>query len=107
MNLTDKFEIKLDKKEAKNMLAEIEQSNYYSRIASQVKKIRSGQANKAFKGNADKWKEIFHSNAIQSYDDLILSLLREDYQQYQDYIDPVKKMVKFHKLNLQKTLKKE
>ncbi|MHA1265576.1 MAG: hypothetical protein ACTSRS_10105 [Candidatus Helarchaeota archaeon] len=105
--MVDKFEIKLNKKELKTTLHEIEQSDYYKRIAEQVKKVRSGQTNQAFKGNAEKWKDIFHSATITSYDKLILSMLREDYLEYQKYIKPIKKLIKFHKLNLVEILKNE
>ncbi|TFG05266.1 MAG: hypothetical protein EU536_02485 [Promethearchaeota archaeon] len=97
---SDNFEIKLDKKEIKTTLKDIEDSDYYKRIANQVKKIRTGEINQAFKGNGDKWKEIFHSHTIETYDKLIISVLREEYQEYQKYIEPIKKLINFHNLNI-------
>ena len=105
--MAEKFEIKLDKKEVKNALNDVEQSNYYNRIAEQVKKIRTGQINDAFKGNAEKWKDLFHSDELEKYDSLILSILRSDYQEYQQYIKPIKNFINFHKLNLKKTIFKQ
>ena len=105
--MAEKFEIKIDKKEVKNALNDITQTDYYNRIAMQVKKIRTGQINDAFKGNAEKWKDIFHSDELEKYDTLILSSLRAEYQQYQQYIAPVKNLISFHKLNLRKILIKE
>ncbi len=105
--MTDKFEIKIDKKEVKSTIDEVTESDYYKRISEQVKKIRSGQMNDTFKGNADKWREILHNTALEDYDEIVLSILREEYQGYQEYIDPIKKMIGFHKINLKKTLEKE
>ena len=105
--MPEKFEIKLDKKEVKNTISDIAQSEYYSRIAAQVKKLRSGQMDQAFKGNYEKWKNLYHTSALDSYDTLILSILRENYQEYQQYIDPIKKLIGFHKLNIKKSLQTE
>ncbi|NVM27983.1 MAG: hypothetical protein HWN65_03990 [Candidatus Helarchaeota archaeon] len=105
--MPDKFEINLDKKEVKNTIDEIEQSDYYKRIAEQVKKVRTGEIHQAFKGNAEKWKNLFHTSALDSYDNLVVSILREDYQDYQKYIEPIKKLVGFHKLNLKNAIFKE
>lgn len=101
----EEFEIKLNKKEVKNSLDDINKSDYYQRIADQVKKIKSGQMNQAFKGNADKWRTIFHFSDLEKYDSIVLSILREDYQKYQQYIQPIKKLIDFHNLDLQKSLK--
>ncbi|MHA1131194.1 MAG: hypothetical protein ACTSQI_17200 [Candidatus Helarchaeota archaeon] len=102
--MPEKFEIKIDKKEVKNAISDVVESDYYKRIAQQVKKLRSGQMKKAFKGNADKWRTIIHESAIEGYDEIILSILRENYQEYQEYIEPIKKMIRFHKIDLRKTL---
>lgn len=102
--MTEKFEIKLDKKELKNALNDVEQSNYYNRIAAQVKKIRTGQINDIFKGNAEKWRDLFHHDELEKYDALILSILQSDYQGYQEYIKPIKSYISFHKLNLKKAI---
>ena len=104
--MPEKFEIKLDKKEVKNTIEDIEKSDYYKRIADQVKKIRSGETNQAFKGNADKWRDLFHNFALDDHDNIIMSVMHEDYLGYQAYIDPIKKLIGFHKLNLKKTLDK-
>ncbi len=105
--MPDKFEINIDKKEVKNAINDVVESDYYKRIAQQVKKLRSGQMNEAFKGNADKWKALIHESAIQEYDEIILSILRENYAEYQEFIEPIKKMIGFHKINLKQTLQKE
>jgi hypothetical protein len=102
--MAEKFEIKLDKKEVKNALNDVEQSDYYNRIAEQVKKIRTGQINDAFKGNASKWQSLFNDDELEKYDTLILSILRSDYQQYQEFIQPIKSFINFHKLHLKKTI---
>lgn len=105
--MPEKLEIKIDKKEVKNALSDVTESDYYRRIANQVKKLRTGQMDQAFKGNADKWRNIFHESALDEYDDVVLSILRENYQEYQEFIDPIKKLIGFHKLNLKETLQKE
>jgi CRISPR/Cas system CMR subunit Cmr6 (Cas7 group RAMP superfamily) len=107
IELSEKFEIKLDKKEVKNALNDVVQSDYYNRIAAQVKKVRTGQINDAFKGNAEKWIDLFHLDELDKYDSLILSSLRSEYQEYQQYITLIKNFISFHKLNLKKTLIKE
>ncbi|MHA1649337.1 MAG: hypothetical protein ACTSYB_04005 [Candidatus Helarchaeota archaeon] len=105
--MPEKFEIKLDKKEVKNALSDVTETDYFQRISAQVKKLRSGQMNQAFKGNAEKWEKLFHTHALEKYDTLILSILREEYQTYQEFIDPIKKLIGFHKINLKQTLQKE
>jgi hypothetical protein len=105
--MPDKFDIKIDKKEVKKSLDDITGSDYYQRIAEQVKKIKTGQINETFKGNADKWKNLFHQNALDDYDQIVLSILRDEYQEYQQFIDPIKDIIDFHKLDLTKSLKKK
>ncbi|MHA1376953.1 MAG: hypothetical protein ACTSRG_01100 [Candidatus Helarchaeota archaeon] len=104
--MPEKFEINLNKKEIKSKFEDINKTDYYKRIASQVKKIKSGQMNKAFKGNAKIWKKQFHDTTLEKYDSIILSILKEDYQKYQQYINPIKKLINFHDLRLQKSLNK-
>lgn len=104
--MSEKFEIKIDKKEVKNTINEVTDSDYYRRIAEQVKKIRSGQMNEVFKGNTEKWEQLFHLSALKNYDEIVFSILREEYRKYQQYIDPMKKLIVFYKINLKETLKK-
>ena len=104
--MSEKCEIKVDKKEVKNTISDIEKSDYYQRISEQVKKIRSGQVNEAFKGNAEKWKEMFQNAALAEHDSAILAIMREEYVKYSDYIEQIQKFIGFHKLNIQKSLSK-
>jgi len=102
----EKFEIKLDKKEIKTTLDDINKSDYYQRIANQVKKLRSGKVDKAFKGNADEWRKILHNSDLKKYDHMVLSILREDYQKYEELIQPIIQFIDFHELDFQEFLKK-
>ncbi len=96
----EKFEIKLNKKEIKNTMDDINKSDFYKRIAAQVKKVRSGKIKEAFKGNVDKWRKIFHNTDLEKYDFIVLSILREYYQNFEEYIKPIKKFIEFHELEL-------
>ncbi|MHA1300656.1 MAG: hypothetical protein ACTSO9_14660 [Candidatus Helarchaeota archaeon] len=104
---SEKFEIKLKKKEVQTRLEDINKSDYFQRIASQVKKIKSGQMNKAFKGNADIWRKKFHKSNLEKYDSIISSILREDYQKYQQFIQPIRKLINFHNLKFQNSIIKK
>ncbi|NVM01458.1 MAG: hypothetical protein HWN67_03935 [Candidatus Helarchaeota archaeon] len=104
---TEKFEIKINKKEIKNAIEDINQSDFYKRIATQVKKVRSGKIKEAFKGNAEKWRKFFHNTDLDKYDFIVLSILREQYQNYQEYIKPIKKLIDFHDLKLKLRKKNE
>ena len=100
----EKFEIKLNKKEIKNAMDDINKTNFYQRIATQVKKVRSGKIKEAFKGNAERWQRNFHDIDLEKYDYIVLSILREHYQKYQEFIKPIKKFIDFHDLKIKDLL---
>ncbi|MFX1449634.1 MAG: hypothetical protein ACFFCM_02255 [Promethearchaeota archaeon] len=97
---SEKFEIKLNKKEIKNTMDDINKTDFFQRIATQVKKVRSGKIKEAFKGNAERWRNIFHNTDLKKYDYIVLSILREYYQNYQEFIKPIKKYIDFHDLHI-------
>ncbi len=100
---TEKFEINLNKKEIKTAVDDVNKNDYFKRITTQVKKLRSGQMDQAFKGNVEKWRKTFHDSDLEKYDFMILSVLREDYTKYQQYIQAIKKLIDFHDIKLKKS----
>ncbi|MHA1315417.1 MAG: hypothetical protein ACTSSI_15445 [Candidatus Helarchaeota archaeon] len=66
--MSEKLKINLSKSEVKKEVKKIEESDYFTSLREQIKRIKSGQFNETFRGHAEKWQKIIHGTEFQISD---------------------------------------
>ena len=88
--MSEKLKISINKREMKKEIKNIEESDYFYSLKTQIKKIKSGALEKVFHGEEERYETILN-NELGYSDDLISGLFSERFRfdKYQSIIGTV------------------
>ena len=88
--MSEKLKISINKREMKKEIKNIEESEYFYSLKTQIKKIKSGALEKVFHGEEDRYEMILNNELIYS-DDLVSGLFSERFRfdKYQSIIGTI------------------